>query len=125
METRPDAIDEQEVIKTRRFGATKTQIGLQSLSDKVLDLNKRGHNTDASKKAIKLLRQAGFKIHVHWMPNLYGSDPDNDQREFLQLFSDKAYQPDELKIYPCTLIPSAELMQYFQAEKCSHILQKS
>lgn len=117
LETRPDAIDEQEVIKTRRFGATKTQIGLQSLSDKVLDLNKRGHNTDASKKAIKLLRQAGFKIHVHWMPNLYGSDPDNDQREFLQLFSDKAYQPDELKIYPCTLIPSAELMQYFQAEK--------
>ncbi len=114
IETRPDNISEKEVRRIRRLGCTKTQIGFQSLSDKVLDLNKRGHKVEATKRAVKLLRQAGFKIHAHWMPNLYGSDLDHDRTEFLELFEDPDFMPDELKIYPCALIPSAELMQYYQ-----------
>ena len=114
LETRPDNISEAEVIRLRKLGCTKTQIGIQSLSDEVLELNKRGHNTAATKRAMQLLRQAGFKIHAHWMPNLYGSTWKKDHQEFQALFSDPAYKPDELKIYPCALIPSAKLMQYYQ-----------
>ncbi|MCD8484522.1 GNAT family N-acetyltransferase [Candidatus Woesebacteria bacterium] len=61
-----------------------------------------------------MLRQAGFKIHAHWMPNLYGSNPEMDREEYGVLFSDPDFKPDELKIYPCALIPSAELMQYHE-----------
>lgn len=114
LETRPDAISSKEVIKLRRLGCTKTQIGIQSTQDRVLRLNKRGHDVAATRRAFALLRQAGFKIHAHWMANLYGSTPRKDIADYKRLFSDVALRPDELKIYPCSLIGSAELMQYYE-----------
>lgn len=113
LETRPDNISEAEVMRLRKLGCTKTQIGLQSLQDDVLEKNKRGHGVAASKRAFSLLRQAGLKIHAHWMANLYGSTPKKDQDDYLKLFTPE-FCPDELKIYPCSLIESAELMQYYK-----------
>ncbi len=114
IETRPDFLDEAEALRLRRLGCTKIQIGIQSMNDEVLHLNKRGHRVQRSREALRALRQAGFKIHAHWMPNLYGSDPDADKADFGRLFSDPDIQPDELKVYPCSLIESAELMQYYE-----------
>ena len=115
IETRPDHISEDEVRRVRRLGCTKVQIGFQSLNDHVLALNKRGHDVAATRRAVKLLRKAGFKIHAHWMPNLYGSSPEADLIDFTKLFGDPDFRPDELKIYPCSLIESAELMQQYEA----------
>ncbi len=112
VETRPDHLSPAEVERIRRLGCTKVQIGFQSLSDAVLAANNRGHDTAATRRAVDLLRQAGFKLHAHWMPNLYGSDPAHDVVDFARMFEDPAYRPDELKIYPCSLIESAELMAY-------------
>lgn len=114
VETRPDNISKAEVIRIRKLGCTKTQIGFQSLSDNVLDKNKRGHSVAATKRAVELLRMAGFKIHAHWMANLYGSSVEDDKKDYKKLFSDQSFRPDELKIYPCSLIGSAELMQYYK-----------
>ncbi len=114
IETRPDYATETEVIRLRRLGCTKVQIGLQSLNDHVLQINKRGHDSAAAKRAIALFRRAGFKLHLHWMPNLLGATPQSDLAEYAQLFADPAYCPDELKIYPCSLIESAELMRYYE-----------
>jgi elongator complex protein 3 len=114
VETRPDHISPEEVLRIRRLGCTKVQIGFQSLNDHVLRVNKRGHHVAATRRAVKLLRQAGFKIHAHWMPNLYGSTPDDDIADYQRMFTDPDFCPDELKIYPCSLIESAELMQKYQ-----------
>lgn len=114
VETRPDHLDAAEVLRIRRLGATKVQIGVQSLDDEVLRRNRRGHDVEATRRAFGLLRQGGFKIHAHWMPNLYGSDPERDVEDFERLFADPGFRPDELKIYPCSLIESAELMRYHQ-----------
>ena len=114
IETRPDNISEAEVIRIRKLGCTKAQIGFQSLQDDVLRKNKRGHDVAATRRAVRLLRQAGFKIHAHWMANLYGSSVEKDMSDYDLLFDDKDFRPDELKIYPCSLISSAELMQYYK-----------
>jgi len=114
LETRPDHIDADEVIRLRRLGATKVQIGVQSLDDAVLARNRRGHTVAMTRQAIRLLRLAGFKIHAHWMPNLYGSSPEADVADYRRLFADPDIRPDELKIYSCSLIESAELMQVYQ-----------
>ena len=114
IETRPDHISEEEVLRIRRLGCTKVQIGFQSLNDEVLRLNKRGHDVAATRRAVKLLRQAGFKIHAHIMPNLYGSNPEMDIEDYKLMFNDPDFCPDELKLYPCSLIESAELMKYHQ-----------
>lgn len=115
IETRPDYTDPAEVIRLRRLGYTKVQIGFQSLNDHVLRLNRRGHTVAAIRQAVRLFRQAGFKIHAHWMPNLYGSSPAADVEDYRQLFADPDFRPDELKIYPCSLIESAELMHHYRA----------
>ena len=115
LETRPDEVDEDEVARIRRLGATKVQLGFQSLDDRVLAANKRGHDVETTRRAVGLLRRAGFKIHAHWMPNLLGATPGSDVADFERLFSDPALRPDELKIYPCSLIESAELMRFFES----------
>ncbi len=115
VETRPDHLSSGEVVRIRRLGGTKVQIGFQSLSDEVLDKNRRGHDVAATRRAVRLLRAAGFKLHAHWMPNLHGSDPERDVEDFHRVFGDPDFRPDELKIYPTSLIGSAELMQVYQA----------
>jgi len=110
IETRPDEITKDEVVRIRRLGATKVQIGIQSLNDKVLKINKRGHTVAKTAEAFTLLRETGFKIHAHWMPNLYGATPASDIKDFSKLFADKKFRPDELKIYPCSLVEGTELM---------------
>ena len=114
LETRPDRISASEVVRLRRLGATKVQIGYQSLDDAVLAANHRGHDVAATRRAMTLLRAMGFKIHAHWMPNLYGSSVEQDAQDFARLWSDADFRPDELKIYPCSLIESAELMAYYE-----------
>ncbi len=104
IETRPDYVTWAEVARLRRLGVTKVQIGVQSLDDGILALNKRGHTAEQTRQAFRLLRAGGFKIHAHWMPNLFGATPESDLADFSRLWDDTALRPDELKIYPCTLI---------------------
>lgn len=115
LETRPDHLDDDEVLRLRRLGCTKVQIGIQSLDDAVLDANKRGHDVAATRCAMAKLRAAGFKLHGHWMPNLLGSTADADRADYLRLWDDPGIRPDELKIYPCSLIETAELMKWYRS----------
>lgn len=114
IETRPDFITLGQLLELRKMGITKIQIGIQSLNNRVLRLNKRGHTIKETRKAVKLLRQFGFKIQAHWMANLFGSTPAKDIDDFKKLFYQNWYRPDELKIYPCSLIATAELMDYYK-----------
>ena len=69
----------------------------------------------AVRQALGLLRTAGFKLHLHWMPNLYGATPESDRADFARFFTDPAIRPDELKIYPCSLIADTVLYEHYQA----------
>jgi elongator complex protein 3 len=115
LETRPDEIDAAEALRMRRLGATKVQLGVQSLSDAVLDANRRGHSVAQARAAFAVLRRFGFKLQAHYMLNLLGSTPEQDVAGFAQLFRDPDFQPDELKLYPCMLVESAELMRHYEA----------
>ena len=48
------------------------------------------------------------------MANLYGADLDSDVQDFSTLFEDASFCPDELKLYPCSLIPRTELMARYE-----------
>lgn len=113
IETRPDEINMEELKWLRQLGVTKVQMGAQSLDDHVLALNLRGHSAADTLRATTLLRAAGFKIVLHWMPNLLGATLESDRRDFLKLWQD-GYAPDEIKIYPTQLLETAELYQYWQ-----------
>jgi elongator complex protein 3 len=113
IETRPDEITPAELAWLRRLGVTKVQMGAQSLDDRVLELNQRGHTAARTLQATALLRAAGFKIVLHWMPNLLGATVDSDRADFARLWVD-GYAPDEIKIYPTQLLANADLYAYWQ-----------
>jgi elongator complex protein 3 len=117
VETRPDYIDMAEVRRLRWLGMTKVQIGAQSTDDHILELNRRGHTMADTRRALRLLRLAGFKLHLHWMPNLYGQTPESDVADFERLWSDPALNPDELKIYPCMLLEGTDLYSLWEQGK--------
>lgn len=117
IETRPDFVTESEVVRLRRLGCTKIQIGVQSTNDKVLKLNKRGHKHEASIKAADTLRRAGFKVQVHYMPNLYGSTPKIDISGYKKMFKKNDVLPDELKLYPTSIIKNTGLYDLFSEGK--------
>ncbi len=114
IETRPDLIDARELERFRKLGITRVEIGVQSLYDDVLLLNKRGHKTKEVREATKLLKNAGFKVTYHIMLNLLGSDKRRDYEQFEILFNDPAYRPDQLKIYPCVVTPYSELYEIWK-----------
>ena len=112
IETRPDEITPDEIRWLRYLGVTKVQMGAQSLDDHILEVNKRGHTVERTRDAVSLLRAAGFKIVLHWMPNLLGATPDSDRADFTRLWD--GFCPDEIKIYPNQLLANAELYEYWQ-----------
>ena len=114
VETRPDYVNEAEIRRLREFGVTRVELGVQSLEDRVLALTKRDHAVQEVAQATRLLRDAGFKIAYHLMPNLPGATPDDDRNTFKRLFEDPAFRPDALKIYPCVVLESAELFEWWQ-----------
>lgn len=112
IETRPDEITPKELAWLRHLGVTKVQMGAQSLDDRVLEMNKRGHTAAQTLQATALLRAGGFKVVLHWMPNLLGATPESDREDFIRLW--QGYCPDEIKIYPCQLLENADLYAYWQ-----------
>jgi elongator complex protein 3 len=112
VETRPDEVNPLEMAWFRQLGVTKVQMGVQSLDDHILELNQRGHTVAAAHRATALLRAAGFKIVLHWMPNLLGATPDSDRADFLRLW--EGLCPDEIKIYPTQLLETAPLYTYWK-----------
>ena len=59
--------------------------------------------------ATRLLKDSGFKIGYHMMPNLPGATIDSDKRMVGELFNGSSFQPDYLKIYPCVVMPRTQL----------------
>lgn len=114
IETRPERITPYHALVLRRLGCTKVQMGIQSLDETVRKANKRYTTNAQIQSAFETLRLFGFKTHVHTMVNLMGSDPERDKKDYLELVNGIAYQPDEIKLYPCVLIGGTELCNHYQ-----------
>ncbi len=116
-ETRPECIDAQHLVHLRRLGATKLQIGIQSLDDEILDGCERPSKVTSIANALSLMREMGLKSHVHFMANLPHSTPDKDIAIWDKLSCDKRFLPDEVKVYPCALVQSAHMMAMYENGK--------
>ena len=114
VETRPDYVTEEALTCFRELGCTKVEIGVQCLDDEIYELNKRGHGVAEVREAMRLLKDAGFKINAHFMPNMYGSDLKKDLKMFRELFDDPDFRPDWLKIYPCVVVPYSPLEKIYR-----------
>lgn len=114
LETRPDYITEDELWRMRSYGCTRVEIGVQTTFDHIQEKTKRGHGKKEVFYATELLKDFGFKITYHMMPNLPGATLESDIKEYYNLFNINDYQPDQLKIYPCMVIENTELYEQWK-----------
>ena len=114
VETRPETITAPKLALLRRLGCTKVQVGIQSLNENVLALNNRRTDPRAIQEAFALLRLFGFKIHAHFMVNLYGATPEADKLDYEKFVTDPHYLPDEVKLYPCALVEGTGLVPHYE-----------
>lgn len=111
VETKPDwaLADHLDVILG--FGATRLELGVQSLREGVLARVHRGHTLAETRRATQLAKDAGLKLVYHMMPGLPGATPTSDVEDFHRLFDDPDYRPDMLKIYPTLVLKGTGLYE--------------
>ncbi len=118
VETRPDEITPEVLRNLRLLGVTKIQLGIKSLDDSILITNRRGHTVAEALSSVALCRAAGFKIVLHWMPNLMNATPESDREDFKRLWIESGegygFCPDEIKIYPTQLLENTDLFNEWQ-----------
>jgi len=117
LETRPDYITPAEIQQMRQLGCTRVELGVQTIEEKILKLNQRGHGIKQIIEATRLLKNAGFKICYHLMPGLMGSNPKKDLEVFQRVFSQPQYRPDMIKVYPCVVTKGSKLYQLWRQKK--------
>jgi len=107
LETRPDFITKSTIKDYRRWGVTRIQIGVQHYDDNILREINRECYTEDTIKAIAMLKQSGFKVVCHLMPDLPGSSPEQDLWMFQQAITNPDLQFDDVKIYPTAVCQSS------------------
>jgi ELP3 family radical SAM enzyme/protein acetyltransferase len=106
IETRPDYINNRAIKYYRLWGITRIQLGVQHYNDSILKYINRECYLIHTIKAIKLLKQCGFKIVCHLMPDLPKSTPELDRLMFQQSIENPDLQFDDVKIYPTAICKS-------------------
>lgn len=110
--TRPDCIDDETLRLLGEYGVSAIELGAQSMSDKVLSANMRGHTAADVFKASELIRQHGFELGLQIMVGLYRSDI-ADERMTADAVRDIA--PDTVRIYPVCVLDGTRLAELYQS----------
>ena len=78
MSTRPDYIDEGILEILSRYTVSCVELGIQSMSEDVLRITKRGHSVEDTRRACSLLRKANIPFAGQMMVGLPGSSPKDE-----------------------------------------------
>lgn len=113
VETRPDFCRESHVDLMLKYGVTRVEIGVQTLSDRIYKIVERGHTVQDVIDAFRIAKDSGLKIVAHMMPGLPGSSPQEDIESFRTLFEDERFKPDMLKIYPTLVVKNSRLYELY------------
>ncbi len=108
LSTRPDCIDEEVLDLLKRYGVTSIELGAQSMDDRVLKLNGRGHLSQHVRDASRLIKSFGFSLGLQMMVGMYGADDPkedalNTAEEFIKL------SPATVRIYPTLVVENTVL----------------
>lgn len=112
--TRPDAIDNEILTILKEKGVTSIELGAQSMDEKVLLLNNRGHTPQDVIKSSELIKKYGFSLGLQMMTGLYGSDYAKDYETALSL---AILKPDTMRIYPTVILKNTELQKLYEEKK--------
>lgn len=111
LSTRPDYIDEETLGILKSRGVTHIELGIQSMSQKVLDACKRGHTVNDTERACKLINDYGFILGGQMMIGLPCSTIEDEVFTAEKITEMGA---KESRIYPCVVFRGTELCNMAQ-----------
>ena len=106
LSTRPDYIDKEVLGRLKDYGVDTIELGVQSMSDKVLAKSSRGHTSADVVRASRSIREYGFKLGLQMMIGLPGSGRETEIETASRICSLK---PDFVRIYPALVIRGTDL----------------
>lgn len=109
--TRPDYINEEILGILKKYGVKTIELGLQSSSDRVLEISKRGHNFEAEIKSCRMIVENGFDLVGQMMIGLPGADIESEIRTAEFIASVGAVGA---RIYPTVVFRDTELCSMMQ-----------
>jgi len=109
--TRPDCISREILDILRSYGVTAVELGCQSMDDRVLALNTRGHTQKDVCASAALIKEYGFELGVQMMTGLYG-DSDEGALETAERLI--ALSPDTVRIYPTIVLEGTRLCELYR-----------
>ena len=118
LSTRPDCIDDYVLTQLKKYGVTAIELGAQSMSEDVLLRSNRGHTSDDTRRAAKLIRDHGFSLVLQMMTGLPGDDRETSVYTARELI---ALKPDGVRIYPAVVLPRTKMWD--MAEEGTYIPQ--
>lgn len=110
--TRPDCIDREVLEILKHYGVTAIELGAQSMSDKVLEANRRGHTAEDVYKASRLIREYGFELGLQVMVGLYKSHFSEECKTMDCVIE---IHPDTVRIYPVVILKGTELADLYES----------
>ncbi len=114
VETRPDWAKQSHIDAMLGMGVTRVELGVQNPDDEIYRLVGRTHTVKDVVEATQIAKDSGLKIVYHMMPGIPGSNPQKDLEAFRRIFTDSAFRPDMIKIYPCLAIAGTKAYQWYQ-----------
>ena len=112
--TRPDAIDAEILCILKEYKVTSIELGAQSLNNRVLKLNNRGHSANDVSNACALIREFGFELGLQIMTGLYA---DNDASALKTAKKIVELKPDTVRIYPTIVLKDTDLAALYLDDK--------
>lgn len=121
--TRPDGVEEGMLDLLEGYGVTAIELGAQSMDDRVLAANGRGHTSRDVAEAAGRIRRRGLTLGLQMMTGLYRSTGAKDLDTARQLAD---LGPQEVRIYPTVVLAGTQLDRLLQAgEYCPPSLEET
>lgn len=109
--TRPDYINNENILLLKKYGVKTIELGAQSLDDKVLKESKRGHLSDSVINASKLILKNEFNLGLQMMIGLPGATKTSEIETARKIFFLGA---TSTRIYPTIVIEGTELYNLYK-----------
>lgn len=106
LSTRPDYINNSILDILKEKSVDVIELGIQSLDQKVLDCNERGHKIEDSYRASELIKEYGFSLGHQIMPGLF---MDEYEKSIKTAIDSANMGPDMVRIYPTLVIKDTKL----------------
>ena len=104
-----NAIDEDVLYWLRRAGCSQIHLGVESGSERILKLMKKGITPEQVEKAVNLARKYNFWVHTFFMTGLPYETLD-DMRQTINFI--RKVKPDSINLCTFTPYPGTELYDY-------------